>query len=637
MKTSEDIRNAFLSFWTSPPRNAKVIPNVSLVPNNDPTLLFVNSGMFPLVPYLSGQPHPLGKRLCNVQRCLRTNDINDVGDYNHLTFFEMIGNWSLGAFSKTEQILWKMELYVEHFGLDPKRIFASVWKGDEKIPRDTEAIEAWIKAFSKYGIEAKFSEDITKVPQGDESSDNWKFRIFPYGKEHNWWQRGPAVLGELGGPSSEIFYDMGDVLNDTNEPLHINDDSGRYLEIGNSVFMEYKFGQNDWEQLQQKNIDFGGGLDRIIATVQNKRSVYETDLFTDYINAVESISGYKYDPTDTNSNITKAFRIIADHARASTFILADGVIPGNKDQGYILRRLIRRMIRHGKVLGIQKNFTKDLAQIVINKMHKSYPHLKEKEAFIINEIEKEEIKFRRTLDNGIKQFYKIIDTIRNSNDFKRNYLTGQEAFHLYETYGFPVEMTQELCDEIGFDSIDKEDFEKELQKHQEKSRTGAKQKFIGGLADHSEETTKLHTAHHLLLRALQIVLGDDIHQKGSNITSERLRIDFNYSEKLTPQQIEEIEKIINEKIKADLPVKRIEMPLEQAKKIGAEMEFGQKYPEMVSVYFIGDSLENAFSKEFCGGPHVESTGKLADGGKNFKIIKQENIGSGLRRIKATLI
>ncbi|BCX13906.1 MAG: hypothetical protein KatS3mg085_438 [Candidatus Dojkabacteria bacterium] len=295
MKTSDEIRNEFLKFWTSSPRNAKIIPNVSLVPNNDPTLLFVNSGMFPLVPYLAGQPHPLGKRLCNVQRCLRTNDIEDVGDYNHLTFFEMIGNWSLGAFSKTEQILWKMELYVEKFGLDPQRIFASVWGGDDNIPRDDEAIDAWIKAFKKYGIEAKFSEDITNVPQQGESSQNWQFRIFPYGKKDNWWQRGPEVNGELGGPCSEIFYDMQTVLNDTGEKLHINDDSGRYLEIGNSVFMEYRFEDGKWKPMEQKNIDYGGGLDRIVATVQNKRSVYETDLFIDYINAIENISGHKYD------------------------------------------------------------------------------------------------------------------------------------------------------------------------------------------------------------------------------------------------------------------------------------------------------------------------------------------------------
>lgn len=631
MKSSEQLRQAFLNFWQSAPRNAKVVPNASLIPNNDPTLLFVNSGMFPLVPYLGGEKHPLGKRLVNVQKCVRTIDIDEVGDYNHLILFEMIGNWSLGDFPKTEQIPWKLELYVEHFGLDPDRIYASVWGGDDDIPRDEEAIEAWIKAFKKYGIEAEFSEDIKNVPQkGQKSGSDWKFRIFPYGKSDNWWQRGPDTPGELGGPSSEIFYDMGEAIYETGTKLDINDDSGRYLEIGNSVFMEYKFSeQGKWELMEQRNIDFGGGLDRIVATVQGKRSVYETDLFTPFIEKIENLSGKKYDHTEQESEDTIAFRIVAEHIRSTSFMIADGVTPGNKDQAYILRRLIRRMVRYGLKLGIEKNFTKELAEVVVTKMSEPYPHLNENKETILTELEKEEVKFRRTIEKGLKELHKMIDS--------KEELNGEKAFYIYETFGFPLELTLEefdLEDNIK-DQITNE-FQKAKEEHAKQSRAGAEQKFKGGLADQSRETTKLHTAHHLLLKALQITLGDNVKQRGSNITGERLRIDFSHDEKLTEDQIAEVEKIVNNKINEGLKVERIEMPREEAEKIGAEMEFGQKYPDQVSVYVIGNDIESAFSKEFCGGPHVENTSEVGEESKSFRIYKQENIGSGKRRIKARL-
>lgn len=635
--TSDELRQKFIDFWKSSPRNAKQVPNASVVPNNDPTLLFVNSGMFPLVPYLGGQAHPLGKRLFNVQKCIRTVDIDEVGDYNHLVLFEMIGNWSLNDFTKAEQIPWKLELYVEHFGLDPNRIYVSVWEGDDVAPRDDEAIEIWRQAFRKYGIEAEFSEDITQVPQGDDpSTQDWKYRIFPYGKKDNWWQRGPDTPGELGGPTSEIFYDMGQALYETGEPLHINDDSGRYCEVGNSVFMEYKFtDQQKWELMQQKNIDYGGGLDRIIATVQGKRSVYETDLFEPIIQKIEQISGKKYNPQVQDEDL-KSFRIVAEHARSSSFILADGVVPSGKDQGYILRRLIRRMIRYGKKLDMETNFAKKLTEVVIAKMQAAYPHLQENADFVTSEIEKEEIKFRRTLDKGVKHFEEIVSSIKTEESSPRNFLTGEEAFHLYETYGFPIELTQELSVEIGFKPVSMDDFMKAQEAHKTLSRAGAEQKFKGGLADQSREVTKLHTAHHLLLRALQMVLGEQVKQRGSNITGERLRIDFNHAEKLTEEEIQKVEEIVNEKIQEGLHMQRVEMSKEEAEQIGAQMEFGQKYPDTVSVYFVGDNLDSAFSKEFCGGPHVQNTAEIGEGGKQFKIAKQESIGQGLRRLKGVL-
>ncbi|MDQ6985784.1 MAG: alanine--tRNA ligase [Candidatus Dojkabacteria bacterium] len=632
--TSEQIRQKFIDYWNSDPRNAKQVPNASLVPLNDPTLLFVNSGMFPLVPYLGGEPHPLGTRLFNVQRCIRTIDIDEVGDYNHLVLFEMIGNWSLGDFTKAEQIPWMLKLYVEEFGLDINRLYVSVWGGNDEIPRDDEAIELWVKAFKEYGITAKFSDDLTNVPQGDEpSTKDWEFRIFPYGKSDNWWQRGPDTPGELGGPSSELFYDMGSILYETNEAIHINDDSGRYLEVGNNVFMEYKFTDDGkWVPMEQKNIDYGGGLDRIISAAQGKRSIYETDLFEPILNKIEMLSGNKYNPEVLDENL-KSFRVVAEHARSSSFILADGVAPSGKDQGYILRRLIRRMIRHGMKLGIEDNFTKDLAIDVIGKMEGSYPHLKENEVFIIDEIEKEEIKFRRTLDKGVKEIEKMIE---NDSNFKLN---GETAFFIYETYGFPLEMSLEEFGITEVSEVEKitKEFNLKQEEHKAASRAGAEGKFKGGLADSSNETTKLHTTHHLLLKALQMVLGEDVKQRGSNITGERLRIDFSYDSKLTPEQVEEVEKIVNEKIEDGLKVERVEMPKADAEKVGAEMEFGQKYPDIVSVYVIGDSVEDAFSKEFCGGPHVDNTSVIGEGGKKFKIKKQENIGSGLRRIKGVLV
>lgn len=630
MKTSEQIRQEFLDFWTEEPRNFQVVPNMSLVPNMDSTLLFVNSGMFPLVPYLSGQPHPLGKRLCDIQRCLRTNydEMLEIGDNRHTLMFEMLGDWSLGDFTKEEQIPWILELHVERYGLDPKRLYISVFGGDHTAPRDDVAIETWKKAFHKYGIEAEFSEDITNIPTSLADGENWKYRIFPYGKKKNWWLRAEAP-GELGGPSSEMFYDMGKV-DKQQEQYHINDDSGRFIEIGNNVFMEYKYDQNmKWEPLEQRNIDFGGGFERVNMIIQGKNDIYETDIYQPIISKITELSGRQYKTDGVDNEYTANFRILADHSRAAAFILADGVVPSNKDQGYILRRFIRRLVRYGVKIEMPEDFTKHLAQAVITKMSVAYPHLQENAEMILSEIAKEEIKFRQTLTNGLKELERI--------EKKGEQIDGSMAFFIYETFGFPLEMT---LDELGVTEdlatqIEKE-FDTEVQKHRAASRTGAEQKFKGGLADQSAETTKLHTAHHLLLAGLQKFVDPNIRQRGSNITAERLRIDFNLDRKLTGEETNQVETWVNEQIQAGLPVTREEMPKSEAVKIGAQMEFGAKYPEIVSVYIIGDP-DNYVSAEFCGGPHVSNTSEIGEGGKTFKISKEESSGAGIRRIKAQLV
>lgn len=631
--TSKELRQKFIDFYLE--RGHSEAQNASLVPNTDSTLLFVNSGMFPLAKYLGGLPHPQGKRLVNLQRCLRTkyDDMLEVGDNRHTLMFEMMGNWSLGDFFKKEQIPWVLKLHVDVYGLDPHRLYVSVWGGDDLVPRDDEAIIIWQEAFSEYGIEAEFCEDITAIPQDLESGKTHTARIFPYGESDNWWQRGDAA-GELGGPSSEIFYDLGEKEFDQEE-YHINDDSGRFIEIGNNVFMEYQLDSDlNWQPLSQKNIDFGGGFERVLMCVQGKRDIFETDIYAPILEKIRAISGKEYE-----GEAKRFFRILADHSRAATFILADGVSPSNKDQGYILRRFIRRLVRFGKQLGIEGDFTADLAEDVISVMSDFYPHLEENRAQILQEISAEEAKFQQTLNKGLKEIAKI----KTAGDK----LTGEKAFYIYETYGFPLEMT---FDELEIDEKQAElievEFNRAADSHRQQSRAGAEQKFTGGLADKSTETTALHTAHHLLLAALQQILGEHVHQRGSNITAERLRIDFSHPEKLTAEQISEVEELVNSWIDAKLNVARIELAKAEAEEIGAEMEFGQKYGDTVAVYFIGDfaaepsSVEEidqtkVISKEFCGGPHVENTSELAKLGK-FKIKKEQSSGAGVRRIKAVL-
>ena len=650
MSHFSDVKNSFLDFYKDPARKHAVIEGTPLVALNDPTLLFVNSGMFPLVPYLSGDvAHPMGKRICNVQRSIRTDpeDFEEIGDKRHTTVFNMLGNWSLGDYFKKDQIQNVLKLYVDVFKLDPYKIFVSVFEGNDAAPKDEESIQTWKDAFKEYGIDAEYSEDPTRVKDNFDENGNLKKRIegstelfkqvkiFSYPEKKNWWKRGYAP-GELGGPDSEMFFDLGKEAEDYEEgdKIHINSDNGRFLEIGNSVFMQYKLDENlKWKELSQKNVDFGGGLERVMICQLNMKDgtndIFEIEIFTPFISKLEEISGLKYkEEKEKKNEALKAFRIVSDHMRAAILLMGDSVIPSNKEHGYVLRRFIRRAIRFGMVLGITSNFTKDLANYVIDQIKIDEPQLGENKETILIELEKEEIKFRNTLEVGLREFNKMKET--NST------LTGRDAFYLFESFGFPLEMSLE---ELSLTKEEKEQVIKEfntLQKsHQDLSRSGSEKKFKGGLADTSEITTALHTTHHLLLAALQKIVSKDIHQRGSNITTERLRIDFNYGTKLTPEQVSQIEKQVNEWIDKKLIVERLELSKEEAEKLGAEHEFGAKYGDIVTVYRVTDGEED-ISKEFCGGPHVTNTSEIGSLGK-FKILKEESSSSGIRRIKATLV
>jgi len=556
--TSDQIRSKFLQFFEN--KGHKVIPSASLVPENDPSVLFNTAGMQPLVPYLLGQKHPMGTRLADAQKCVRTGDIDEVGDNRHLTFFEMLGNWSLGDYFKPEAISWSFEFLTSKetgLGLDANRIYVTVFEGDLNAPRDNEARDVW----KKY------------LPEG---------RIYFLPAKNNWWS-----AGENGpcGPDTEIFYDTNEIaLGDmTHDEFVKADDEGRVIEIWNNVFMEYE--KKDGKvvgKLAQHNVDTGMGLERITMVCQGVKTVFDTDLF--------------------NNPKTREERIIADHVKASLFMISDGVTPGNTGRGYVLRRLIRRASR----------FSKEPLFELVEKIQNIY-----KGVYDLNDngiIKEEEEKFRLTLEKGLKEFEK-----------------GEDPFILFTTYGFPIELTLELAKEKGRE-IDLEDFNKKLKEHQELSRTSSAGMFKGGLANHSEKTIRLHTAHHLLLAGLQEIVSKDIKQKGSNITEERLRIDFICDHKLTDEEKKKVEDWVNDKIQKGLKVIRKEMPLVEAEKIGAQMEFGAKYPEVVSIYFVEDEDGNAISKEFCGGPHVENTKELG----RFKIQKEEASSAGVRRIKAVL-
>lgn len=624
--TANQLRQKYLDFFAS--KNHAMISSASLIPENDSTLLFVNSGMFPLVPYLAGEKHPAGTRLVNSQKCFRAEDIEKVGDRRHDTFFEMFGNWSLGDYFKQEQLTWWFQFIFEELKLDPRKIYQTVYVGSEdgKIKKDEETILILQELFSKYGVEAE--EGPATTVKGELGSgleiDFKNQRIFPY-RDKNWWKRGDAV-GELGGPDSETFYDTGRPHNPQfGAHCHVNCDCGRFLEIGNSVFMQYQKTADGWEELKNKNVDFGGGLERILMVAEKQVSIFKTDLFSRVISKIEELSGRKYE-----ENI-RDFEIVADHLKAATFIIGDekGVAPSNTDQGYIVRRLIRRAIRYGRNLGIkQASWIKFISAVVVNDYKNVYPELGRRQDFIFSELEKEEEKFGKTLEKGLQEFQKL----ENSD------INGRDAFYLYQSYGFPLEMTEELAKEKGR-QVDVKGFNEELKKHQELSRTAAAGKFKGGLADASEETTKLHTAAHLLLAALRKVLGEHVTQKGSNITSERLRLDFSHSEKMTPDQIKAVEDLVNGAIISDFKVICEELTLEEAKKRGAMGVFDSKYGEKVKVYTVchlGESgqtnINEAFSQEICGGPHVNAVGVLG----HFKIQKEEASSSGVRRIKAVL-
>lgn len=612
--TANELRQKYLDFFKS--KGHTIIPSASLVPENDPSTLFTGSGMQPMVPYLLGEKHPMGQRIADSQKCFRTQDIEEIGDNRHTMMFEMLGNWSLGDYFKKEQISWMFEFLTREIELDPKNIYITVFRGNDKlgIPRDSEAVESWKKEFSKIDIEAKdvdFAEN--KGMQGG--------RIFYYSEEKNWWSRvgvpNNMPLGEPGGPDSEMFWDFGAGLGIhekskyKDQACHVNCDCGRFLEIGNNVFMQYVKTKNGFELLPKGNIDFGGGLERLLAAKNGNPDIFLTDLFSFIIKKTEEISGKKYEESE---EVKRSFRVIADHLKASVFLIGDEVTPSNTERGYFLRRLIRRAIRYGKIIGIEKNFTKQIAEVVVEIYKNAYPEIENKKNKIFEELEKEEDKFRKTLTSGLKEFEKL------------SVITGKDAFNLYQTYGFPLEMTEELAKEKNI-AIDKKEFEEEFKKHQELSRTASAGMFKGGLADTSEATKKYHTAAHLMLSALRKVLGDGVFQKGSNITPERLRFDFSHPEKMTDEQKQEVEKIVNEIIQADMPIECEEMSLDEAKKQGAMGVFENKYGEKVKVYTIG-----SISKEICGGPHITRTGELG----KFKIQKEESSSAGVRRIKAIL-
>ena len=647
--SSNELRALFLKFFQK--KGHSVIPSASVIPENDPTVLFTTAGMHPLVPYLLGQKHPQGTRLTDVQKCIRTGDIDEVGDMSHLTFFEMLGNWSLGDYFKDQMIPWSWEFLTspEWLGIDPDKLAFTVFEGDEDCPRDEEAANLWRKCGVK--------DD----------------HLFYLPKEHNWW--GPAGVTGPCGPDTEMFIITKKPCGpDCSPACHC----GAYLEIWNDVFMQYnKQKDGSFIPLTQKNVDTGMGLERTICVLNGKKSVYETDAFTGILAKIEELCGKKYTPDDEN---TRAFRIVADHMRTSTFIIGDprGIGPSNVGQGYILRRLIRRAVRYGMGLGLQEGFTAEIAKVIIDQYKAVYPELEQNKAFVLEQLTLEEGRFARTLKQGEKEFDKVMNNLRRTRkamekiladdtlaaaeeavkthvlrpqpdmvsaieavkagDLAKikaecqrihdslNVIDGRSSFKLYDTYGFPIEITKELAAENGL-TVDEADFAKRFEQHQATSRSGAEQIFKGGLADHSEQTTCLHTATHLLQAALRKVLGDEVHQKGSNITAERLRFDFTFGRKVTPEELAQVEALVNEAIAAKVPITMEEMTVSEAKAQGAMGLFESKYGEVVRVYTMGP-----YSKEICGGPHANNTGDLV----SFKIIKEEASSAGVRRIKATI-
>jgi len=657
--TINDIRTKYLEFYKA--RGHTVIPSAPLVPQNDPTTLFTGSGMQPLITYLLGASHPEGARLVDSQKSFRAEDIEEVGDNRHTTFFEMLGNWSLGDYFKREQLPWVFEFLTDVVGLDPKKLYVTAFIGDEKnnVPRDTESAEIWQKLFSQKGVDAQI------VEVGSEA-DGYRLgmrggRIFFYEARKNWWSRAGVPenmpAGEPGGPDSEIFYDFG-TPHDAKygERCHPNCDCGRFLEIGNSVFMQYiKQDDGSFKLLPKQNVDFGGGLERIAAASINNPDVFRTDVFDDIIALLEEFSKKSYD----DSTYQRSFRIVADHVRAAVFMLGDGVRPSNTERGYVLRRLLRRAAYNAQKLEVEKDSGAEsllnrCAIIVMEKYGTAYPEISGETAYkeITEAIWNEERQFGHALDNAMRKFEKVIratsDAYEPGHDIDEknkslSFLDPNVVFELITTDGMPREMIEEERKERNL-VIEWDEVDKLLERHKTISRAGSEKKFKGGLADTSEATTRLHTAHHLLLKALQIVLGDHVKQRGSNITQERLRIDFSHGAKVTPQQRAELEKIVNEKIQEALPVVRSTMPKEEAEKLNAQHEFGAKYPDVVSVYSIGPAgatqgnpmFEQAYSIEFCGGPHVSNTGDLSVAGK-FKITGEESVAAGVRRIKAVLV
>lgn len=589
----KEIRDKYIEYFKR--NNHQEIPSAPLVPENDPSVLFVNAGMFPLVPFLQGEAHPKGTRLVDSQRCVRTGDIDEVGDASHCTTFEMLGNWSLNDYFKKEAINMTVKFFVEELGFDINKIYATVFKGDDTAPKDTESIEAWKNIFKEYGINPE--------------TEN---RIIENGEDDNWW--GLATGGPCG-PDSEIFYDV----------------NGKKLEIGNNVFMEYLKIGDEYKSLGRHNVDFGGGLDRIACVSQGVDNFYETDIYKPIFDLVKSLG---------KNDLLISQRIITDHIKAATWMIMDGVEPSRNEQGYILRRLIRRAIRHGRKLGIEGLFTRKVGEVAIQQFSPIWTKLETDKERILNTLEEEEKKFSKTLENGLKEFEKLhvgvyeVDGQKQYSTVPLTKYGDNLAFKLYDTYGFPFEMTIEELRNAGIDfdeSLTKKIFDEKLKEHQDKSRTASAGMFKGGLADTSDMSTKYHTTTHLLLATLRRILGNQVYQKGSNITPERLRFDYPAENKLTPEQVKQVEDMINEQIQNALPITWEEYPKEEALKMVPFAAFSEKYGDIVKVYTIGEKT-NPFSVEICNGPHVQNTKELG----KFRIAKQENVAAGVKRIKAVL-
>ena len=622
---TQEIRQKYLEFCQ---RNGHaIIERAPLILHNDPTTLFTGSGMQPLLPYLLGQDHPKGTKLADSQTCLRAQDIEDVGDNRHTTFFEMLGNWSMGEYFKRQQIEWFFEFLTEIVGLDPHKIYVSCFIGDEKnnIPRDDEAAQIWQEVFAKKGIEAKIVE-LDSAENGDKLGMQGG-RIFFYNDKENWWSRGGGIdstpIGDPCGPDSEVFYDFGEQHHDASfGQAHPASDSGRFMEIGNQVFMQYRrLDDGSFEPLKRKNVDFGGGLERIAAAAIDSPDVFKISLLQPIIKKLESLSGEEY------ATHTASMRVIADHLRAAVFLAVDGCVPSNKEQGYVMRRLLRRAIRYSFDLGIEQNFLEEVVPVIADLYEADFPEVKENRENIIATLVKEEKAFRQTLRKGLRQMQHYID----------DGLTGEELFTLYDTFGFPVELSTEEAYKQGIKLSDdwRAEFDARMAEQRQRSKTARKGQFSGGLEGHDPIHLKYHTATHLLGAALRKVLNaPDLQQHGSNITSERLRFDFNH-DKLTLEEKQAVEDQVNAWIDADLPVSYQVYPTDEALKMDAIGAFGERYGDKVKVYSIGEG-DNVVSFEVCGGPHVEHTGVLAEGGKRFKINKEESSSAGIRRIKAVL-
>jgi alanyl-tRNA synthetase len=623
------IRQKYIDFNLSQ-GHVEIAP-AALVLEGDPTTLFTGSGMQPLMPYLLGKKHPKGTRLVNSQPCLRVQDIDDIGDNRHTTCFEMLGNWSLGDYFKEAQIKWFFEFLTSQIGLDPERIYVSCFIGDKAngIPRDNEAAKIWQEVFKDAGVSAEIAE-IGSAKDGDRRGMRPGERIFFYDDRENWWSRGGGIsatpIGDPCGPDSEVFYDFGEAAHDKSFGLaHPARDSGRFIEIGNQVFMQYKRTENGFEPLKNKNVDFGGGLERIVAAAADVPDIFRTDLYMPTITKLEQLSGKDY------ASHQAAMRVIADHIKGATFLASQGLTPSNKEQGYVMRRLVRRAVRKAFELGVEQNFLAEVVPTLANIYADFYPVMNQHKAEIVQVLEREEKAFRKTLARGLKELTRLAGS---AHPAQPGLINGEQLFMLYDTYGFPVELSTEEAFKQDTKLSDnwRAEFDAAMEEQRERSQTAAKGTFKGGLADHGEMTTKYHSAAHLTLAAMHRVLGPAVEQKGSNITADRMRFDFSWPEKLTPEQIKAIEDQVNAWIDADLPVTHDEYDKDYAfDKLHAHGSFRDKYPDRVTVYQMGDA-----SCEICGGPHVERTGQIGADGKKFKIAKEESSSAGVRRIKAVL-